>query len=1151
MEIQPKSLQAMRLDVSHGEGEARVTRNFIVADLPPVQKVNTNSAQPAELIVILDCSGSMTGTRIALATGILEILLQNPLVAKVQVVKFGSTVQDPLHYEKTQVGEILKIKADLGGTVFDLPMKKLIQILETKSTFRRAAMFFSDGEATNPEALYAPLQAALEKSDCPLLSVAVTTAAQPELMIRLSKLYGETDLVLLRQDDTVENGVLLVEDKMSLGSSLMEGNLQIVTNTETGPLVVPFRFREGQDKIFLSYDSPKKCDRSLDKLSIKIEGTEKELELKSLSDVPSGEKRLGAVNEILTYLSKDFISKFVTKNIEQSNAMQMIKQLRAVVQACAISNTFFTDIETLKVQEPGKATRAQILLKQKELRKNSHQLSQKLNILESVIGGGDLRAALEAYSAKTVSHKFNRRAMQIAQKNADNQKSEEIPMNLVKAIMESCPSQKNKETPECILWCISHIGTAMESLSGAATGLPCKDLDWVGRGCLVVPGKVAALNPWAVRSIVPRPVNISNQSVGYVKIASQKDGRRLAEIKGLSLGEFNCSVPFVHPQENLVLARLSLSLLRSTNFGSRSFSDLFCGSPDLYTPNQVFALYTTCAISAFEKGANSVNFEDCVRAVMTLWDLAYFSPFDKAADSANNKVLKGTSKSFKYISETLDRMIADPDTFISSKEDINSPHINRVIYLLIVGLPYLQSVFDTREKLDAFLTSVFYRLTLRHIVDNTSARFKLKDIAGFDKDPFMKKVMHFIQEGIVNNDPIEGSFAPDASALLPKLGLFRLYIVKAFLGSLIDFKDSSGCKDFRELHFSLLSEKTPISQFVEALKSAQAVYKSGEDNQHLFALLGTSEAQIIAEKRDFIKGVTITTPVSSKDLMNNILIAALRRHLEESETQPKHDSSFNATFFKTYPSWNCFFQNSVYTALSGLKNKMRGKAESELTECARLLMLNKRIINRVEHHRKVSRIERLCHPYQTDSLSYTGKDVPKFKSRRGMFQFVAYDGYTDEILAEMRKYGLHNIKDLDVQKLLHEGSQYVHGFSLFSSKRLESSKTYAEFETGILEDLKSHYKKKRTESPLPYPFNEPRINNIKVICFQVYNDTQIYKFLKAQESQDVEALYKSVLAQFPDCLTWNGYDKAIREDHLKELCEAKKEKKYPVFEAVE
>lgn len=1147
METPKPSYQALKLDVGYNHEEERRTKHFIVADLPKVQMISDSNPESAELIIILDCSGSMSGTRIALATGILESLLQNPLVKKMQVVKFGSTVQDPLHFQKSQKGEISQIRADLGGTNFDLPMKKLIEILGTKSDLPRAAIFFSDGEACNPESLYSPLQSALQKNDCPLLSVAVTTAAQPELMIRLSKLYGETELVLLRQNDTVENGLKLVEEKMALGSSLIEGQFQIAVKSNAEKILKKFLFREGQEKIFLDYSWSKNIEQKEEELSLLIQDKNYPLKVQTLNEVPSGEKRLGAVNEILTFLSKDFISKFVTKDLQQKETLEMIKQLRGIVQSCSISENFFDDIESMKEKEPGKLTRAQILKKQKDLRRHSHELSHQLNILESVIGGGDLRAALEAYSAKTVSHKFNRRAMQIAQKNAENEKSEKIPISVVDAVRKSCPSQDQKETPECILWCINHISTALEGLTKEDDGLNCKDLDWVGRGCLVDPGKVAGLNPWAVRSIIPRPVNISNQSVGYVKVQSQNDGRRLAEIKGLKLGEFNCSIPFIHPAEDIVQARLALSLIKSTKFGSRSFSDLFCGSPDLFTPDQIFALYTTCAISAFGKATNDVHFEDCIRSIMTLWDLAYFAPFDKKSKSGNYKVLNGVSKSFDFVSKNLDRLIEDPDTFISSKEDTNTPHIHRIIYLLIVGMPHLLKTFGSSEKMNDFVNKVFYRLTLRHILDSTSGRFQLKNIAGFDQDPFMEKVMHYIQKGEVNSDPIDGNFAPNASEILPKLGLFRLYLVRAFIDALVKFNNSTGTKCFRELHMSLLQQKTPINQFVESLKKSQAEYKEKSLDEHLFKLLNTSESQVIAAKREFMTGVIITTEPSVHDLSNNILIAALRKHLEDTEVQPKHDSSFNSEFFKIYPTWESFFKKSVYTALAGLKNRMRGKAQSELAECARLLMLSKRIVTRVENHRKICRIERLCHPYLTEKLSYTGKDVPVFKNRRGMFQFLSYDAYTDEILENIRSRKIHNIKSLDIQKLLHEGSQYVHGYSLFSTKRLGESRSYAEFEAGMLQDLETHYKQKRSESNLPFPFNEPRIKNIKKICFQVFQDSQIYDFLRSQESQDVETLFKSVLAQFPDCLTWQNYEKAVREDHIKELCIAKIEKKYPIF----
>ena len=1123
------------------------TTNFFVIDFPESRNLEIANQQKKkepekyDLLVALDCSGSMSGTRIRLATEILSEITKSPSVHQMEIFKFGSTVQEPCTFKKGSADKIKNINADCGGTNFQYPMEKMISMLQNnKSSRKLAAIFFSDGEASDPTYLYAPLRNELDKNDCPLLSVAVTTNAQPELMIKLSKLYGETELVLLRQNDTAENGFNLIMDKMSFGHSLL--NVTAHLRTKEKAYQTEFKFREGQEKLFLSLTTDTSFMNDAVDLKLDFEGFKEAIlvKIRNLDDLTNVDQRNEKMSSMLQFLTKDYISKMVNKTTEKEEGLRMIRELRQLIISCSVSDNYFQEIEKLRKDKSNSARLVQIIKKQKDLKTNTIFMQSKLNQLEQIIGGGDLRMALEAYSAKAVTNKFNKRAMHLMQKNKDKNMDSVIKGSIIESLLNSCPDQTSQSTPECILWCINQIESGLTDWQADKNvDVDFSSLDWVGRACLVNPGKTAALSAWQLESVLVRPLNISNGSVSYVKVSEVENGRRLAKVKGIHLGEFNCSIPFVHPDENLFISRLSLGMMKRTNSGTRAFSDLFCGTPDLFAIGQVFSLYTVTAVSCFEKAETSIEFEDCIRSLMTLWDLNFLNL--KSKDPEHFSVLKGGSPADEFIKENISRLVADPAEFIARKDDLNLPDSMRMLYLLLVGDDHLKSMLE--GKFFEFMNDMMYKMFYRKILDSTSSRFDLLEFTGFKHEEYSKLVLEKVEK-VESLDTLQGEFKFKVDTKLIKLK--RFVTASVLLEALHKFSKDNDCKNFRELHFKLLSKQIAMDSLVNHLKTCQKVL-STNPIKLAFNLIKFDKSKLLGLSPTHNPRIKLEDEPSINSLLNRMVISAIRGHPSKSSIQPKHDSTYNKNVMTEFPDFQSLYSENFNKILLGLMKNRESAATSEFGVSMKLMIRNKTLIKKIENYNRICCLEKLIFPLRTDKLSFSGDEVPTFVSRIKMFNYLRLSAYGKEILEELKTFHLGNITSLDIPKILLEKSRYLHGRSLYCESALKNSNSLKEFQKRMEKDMENHYKNKNLESTTThYNFNIHKIKHLKNVCFHVYNDYKIYQFLKkCPNNGTVEDLYKVVLEKFPGCLTWNNYIKERREEHLRFLVGAKINKEFP------
>lgn len=1140
------------------------SQNFFLIDLEQYKNQLQSKAQAPEdktkynLIVVLDCSGSMSGGRIRLATGILKDLMENPLVDSMTIIKFGTNVEAPRHFTKKNSNQILSIRADCGGTNFRPAITKLMEVIKSPNNSngflqkitsllrstpkdkdsKMTAIFFSDGQAGTPSEMYAPLKKVLTAHNCPLLSVAVTTNAQPELMINLSQLYGNLELVLLQDNDDKANGLALIEDKLCLGLELFDAVLVTKSGDKVNKKKVVFR--EGQEKLFANFESKGSLGEGEIQFALVLKNNEK-VPLKgtasNIQSLGSVDTRLGRLSEITGFLMKESISKVAQNSISKEEGLGFVKGLRQMVLACSIEENYFKEIERLRTDKSDSERLQEILKRQKDLKTNTLELQTNVNKLEDLITGGDLRAALETYSAKTVSNKVNRRAMKIAQKNAEKNLPSSIQGWVIQRILDSAPDASDKELPECILWCINHLQAGIEIWQASPNDpLDVSGLDWVGRGCLVNPGKTASLNAWGLNSVQIRPVNISNNSVSYVKVSDSDNGRRLAHIKGVNIGEFNCAVPFVHPDEDVRMHRVALAMIKGTHEGTRAFSNLFCGSPDLFAIEQVFAMYSVATVSTLMKADKTVHFEDSARAILSLWDLAFFS--QKDTDKASFCVKQGANASDDYVKENITRLAANPLEFIAQKDDVNMSDYLRLFYLLMVGDAHLREALPGKS-LREFLSEIKYYLFLRKMLDLTSNRFLLDKFLGFKKTEYREEVMQCIEaqremEGLV------GEFALDAEFKF--LDVRRMSKAEDLLLVLDDFRRAKDCASFRELHCRLLQKQIPFAEFAEELKKTG--HESATQDERLQRFFQVTPELLASLKVAEHPRIKMDYSIDFKSLLTRALIVCVQKHTVDGNF-PRHGSTYNKATLGSFGTWADLCSDKFNAILLKQLKGVESQALGELGDAKRKLLKIKKLVARVENFEKVCPFERMFWPYQESQLSFSGDDVPTFENKQKMFSFLFLSSYGPEIMSVLKNCNLGNVMDVDPEKLIKKDSQYLHGVSLYADQNLSKSSSAEDFKKLMMKDMETHYQNKNQENAAQYVFGSIRRNRLSRVCEHIFLEQRILEELKKSDKTDETEIFQHILQAFPGCLTQNYYNEEIRKEHLQWLIKKKLQKAFP------
>lgn len=1146
-------------NVSFAQEESDIKKNFVLLNFPEDLKITkaceeNKKKKLYDIVVVLDCSVSMSGSRIRIANGILEKILLDDSVEKMSIIRFGSNVVAPRVYHKHNAQDINLIQADQGGTEFTKPMQSLIDFIKKgftpnsgiintiTNTFSRSktsteenqlmAIFISDGEGSEPTNYYAPLKAVLEQKDCPLLSVAITSDVNPQFMIKLSKLYGETDLVLLELSDNIENGFNLFKNKMQFGKKLLNGSVTVTDPNDKQHTSVNLKFREGQSHLFLKLES--KIDLKKCSLKFNLHKSEQSFDIKhdSLDDYKEFNQKLIVLEQLIDAMAKFSIGEMVNEQSDKKEGLFFINNVKQLIQSSTVDENIFEEIEKLTKTNP-ELIREKIRL-QKQKKTLTINLQTKLNQLQGILEGGNLRMALEAYSSKTVSNKFNRRAMAIAQKNAEKNFRNEMKASEINSILESAPDQHNVKYPECILWCINEIACQLQDFSdGKITSIDFSDLDWVGRGCLVTPGKAAALSPWGIESVIVRPIFINNASTKFVKLESANDGRRIARLKGVGIGEFNCSVPFVHPNENINVSRLSLSMIKKTSIGTNAFSDLFCGSPDLFALEQIFSLYSVSALCSYTSAKNYVHYEDCVRSLMTLWDLNFFNQQFK--DPTNYSVMKGGNKADLFVKENIERLVSDPTEFFAKKDDMNLPNVLRFFYLMLVGEDHYNAL--TKDKREEHFTSCKRLILMRTILDNTNRDDLLQDASGFDSQAYFKialeKLQDFENDDGSNEETADFTFSYD---IKNKLFLSRFINCITLLDVLNKFKKEKQIGTFRELHCKLLQKEIKIDELVEFLLKNK-LSDDVDDVKRVLEIVEVDDQALANVHVVSNPRVNFDNSVSPMSYLERLVLVSMCKHT--ISPPPKHDGAYNKTVMSKFFLFDNLYSEDFNQILFKLMSLEEGRAKSGFGELMNKLIKCKKLLKQIKDFKKLCPIEKLYFPFEELNLSFSSENLPKFTSSHKKFAYLNLESFSVPIISRLENLTLDNVADFDLEKMIFDHSQYIHGFSLYCIDAFNESNEYQKFLINMQNKLNHHYKTKN-EIEIIHTMNQERLKNIERRCYHFYHDSLIYKFINSLSIElSQEDQFNQVIAKFPECLTANEYNEQNRIEHIQWLINKK------------
>jgi len=118
--------------------------------------------EPTEIIFLVDCSGSMSGSRIEAAVRALQVFLRAlPMTCHFNIVKFGTTHQSLFNTSASYSQDTLQkasehiaaMRANLGGTEILRPLKEIFEKSVAGGGRARQVFVLTDGEVSNTEAV--------------------------------------------------------------------------------------------------------------------------------------------------------------------------------------------------------------------------------------------------------------------------------------------------------------------------------------------------------------------------------------------------------------------------------------------------------------------------------------------------------------------------------------------------------------------------------------------------------------------------------------------------------------------------------------------------------------------------------------------------------------------------------------------------------------------------------------------------------------------------------------------------------------------------------------------------------------------------------------------------------------------------------------
>ncbi|OHT06297.1 hypothetical protein TRFO_25624 [Tritrichomonas foetus] len=181
-----------------------------------------------EYIIMIDCSGSMSGSPINKAKEALEVFIRSlPVSCTFNVIRFGSTFEflfeTPLQYTEETVNKALKLartlKADLGGTELLSPLQFIVK------NQRRSRQIFivTDGDVDDNDVI---LKLIRNNDDNRVFSIGMGRSADPVLVEGLATVSGGLSDFVFGNDSLAEKIINMLTYSISARLS----NLRILVN---------------------------------------------------------------------------------------------------------------------------------------------------------------------------------------------------------------------------------------------------------------------------------------------------------------------------------------------------------------------------------------------------------------------------------------------------------------------------------------------------------------------------------------------------------------------------------------------------------------------------------------------------------------------------------------------------------------------------------------------------------------------------------------------------------------------------------------------------------------------------------------------------------------------------------------------------------
>ena len=1004
------SIETTYIETSRSEK----SRNLYVQFKPPVgTQVKT---EKYNILIVVDCSGSMSGSRIGKVNAILRDIYSSEKTISIEIIRFGSQAQGPNTYVRGK-SELPTINADLGGTDFNKAMELLQKTLKSKSKDGNLfVIFLSDGEGSHPSSYYKPVSQELKRLDAPLLSLAISSDVNPEIMANLANLNGDLGLCLIKDQSSDEEGITVISEFIPFGNQIDE--LIITLKNASGEILNTrhLKYSRGVDILSTEIKDLSLADQCL--ITGELEGQVYTLDLKNFETGLSLEQICEFVSNYVFSHSKAVMGDYLTKKISAEEAKNKVTELRDLFLQKVNENGHIDDILSKYANNKDLIPTPedkQKLRNLKQLHKTSiNNTRTHINRCLDVLMTNDLRGALEAYSGKAVSMKFNARIQQIALKN--QQKTLE---GISDKFVEAYLATDNKPFAQCVYWLQNPLECEKNEMSSLDRG------EWVGNGLLAQPGVSAALSPWNIDNVVFRPVVITNTTVSLLKL-NQNDPRNKALLKGFE-GEFNTSIPLISPEEHQGAVRLNLEFMRKTLPGQQQISKIFSNTTDLYDNAMVNALYVAATLDTLKHAHINLDFILAFRSFLTLADQLYTkSPLHEPAsdfwenflDNLLDKSEGETAQANNIEKESLKGIY-----LISNREPFNLPNISRAFISLTCCDKAYTSDFEEIKR-------VFRLLFARLIVEQSSQKYQFSKLVGVSKEDLSSQVSELIAQS-VNGHNIQipkiqmGENKEEIKIIWKKFAyIFEIHC------AIRNYLNSNNLK-FSEFTQQILIGKLSLEVGKELFQDVQS-----EINKGFEKLLATLFDEANAQK-----------------VVRLLLIKACENHTQAS--LPNHDSSDIKRVLSSFETIDELEKEIERIFNRYIKSIFAGAC----SDASQLIKRKKQSLKYIERAREFNRkfpLEALEFEFQHQSLAYS-TEHRVFPNRDKMFNFLTLFSIDEHALCELENQPIQFFNDFDLVKWILAHRNYLHGFSLFYKNNIQASSSKEEFIQKMEVDLAAHY----------------------------------------------------------------------------------------------